>query len=333
MRAVTVSEPGGPDVLGWAEVPDPVCGPGRGARRRRRDRGEPRRPDAAAGLLPATEGRQRDPRAGVQRRHQRGRRGRRPAGRSATRCARCSPAAGTPSGSPSRPGSCCPAPAGVELATAAALPEVACTVWSNVFMLAGLRRGDSFLVHGGVQRHRHDGHPAGRPRRRARVHHGGHAGQARRLPGAGRRRGDQLPRRGLRRAGARTRPTARGSTSSSTTWARSTWPGTSTPSPWAAGWSSSACRAAPRPSWTSASCCAKRAAVHATALRSRPATGPGGKAEIVAAVRARRVARRRARRHPPDRRPAAADVPGRRGARASSRRASTSARSCCSPED
>src|ERR687886_195999 len=42
-----------------------------------------------------------------------------------------------------------PRPAGVELATAAALPEVVCTVWSNVFMLAGLRRGDVFLVHGG----------------------------------------------------------------------------------------------------------------------------------------------------------------------------------------
>jgi putative PIG3 family NAD(P)H quinone oxidoreductase len=42
-----------------------------------------------------------------------------------------------------------PRPAGVELATASALPEVTCTVWSNVFMLAGLRRGDSILVHGG----------------------------------------------------------------------------------------------------------------------------------------------------------------------------------------
>jgi NADPH:quinone reductase-like Zn-dependent oxidoreductase len=38
----------------------------------------------------------------------------------------------------------------VELATAAALPEVTCTVWSNVFMLAGLRAGDVFLVHGGA---------------------------------------------------------------------------------------------------------------------------------------------------------------------------------------
>jgi len=42
-----------------------------------------------------------------------------------------------------------PRPAGVELATAAALPEVVCTVWSNVFMLAGLRAGEVFLVHGG----------------------------------------------------------------------------------------------------------------------------------------------------------------------------------------
>src|SRR5438270_39565 len=28
MHAVTISEPGGPEVLGWGEVPDPVCGPG-----------------------------------------------------------------------------------------------------------------------------------------------------------------------------------------------------------------------------------------------------------------------------------------------------------------
>jgi putative PIG3 family NAD(P)H quinone oxidoreductase len=42
-----------------------------------------------------------------------------------------------------------PRPSGVELATAAALPEVVCTVWSNVFMLAGLRAGEVFLVHGG----------------------------------------------------------------------------------------------------------------------------------------------------------------------------------------
>jgi putative PIG3 family NAD(P)H quinone oxidoreductase len=43
-----------------------------------------------------------------------------------------------------------PVPAGVDLVSAAALPEVACTVWSNVFMLAGLRRGEVLLVHGGA---------------------------------------------------------------------------------------------------------------------------------------------------------------------------------------
>jgi putative PIG3 family NAD(P)H quinone oxidoreductase len=43
-----------------------------------------------------------------------------------------------------------PVPEGVDLVTAAALPEVACTVWSNVFMLAGLEAGERFLVHGGA---------------------------------------------------------------------------------------------------------------------------------------------------------------------------------------
>ncbi|HZG03248.1 MAG TPA: NAD(P)H-quinone oxidoreductase [Streptomyces sp.] len=33
---------------------------------------------------------------------------------------------------------------------AAALPEVTCTVWSNVFMIAGLRAGETLLVHGGA---------------------------------------------------------------------------------------------------------------------------------------------------------------------------------------
>jgi putative PIG3 family NAD(P)H quinone oxidoreductase len=42
-----------------------------------------------------------------------------------------------------------PVPRGVGLAEAAGLPEVACTVWSNVFMLARLAVGETFLVHGG----------------------------------------------------------------------------------------------------------------------------------------------------------------------------------------
>jgi putative PIG3 family NAD(P)H quinone oxidoreductase len=40
-------------------------------------------------------------------------------------------------------------PEGLDLHVAAALPEVACTVWSNVVMDAKLRAGQLFLVHGG----------------------------------------------------------------------------------------------------------------------------------------------------------------------------------------
>jgi putative PIG3 family NAD(P)H quinone oxidoreductase len=43
-----------------------------------------------------------------------------------------------------------PVPAGLPLEQAASLPEVACTVWSNVFMIAGLQPGEWFLVHGGA---------------------------------------------------------------------------------------------------------------------------------------------------------------------------------------
>ncbi|MEN3582723.1 NAD(P)H-quinone oxidoreductase [Streptomyces sp. ZYX-F-203] len=42
-----------------------------------------------------------------------------------------------------------PVPEGVTLARAAALPEVAATVWSNLFMVAHLRPGETVLVHGG----------------------------------------------------------------------------------------------------------------------------------------------------------------------------------------
>jgi putative PIG3 family NAD(P)H quinone oxidoreductase len=42
-----------------------------------------------------------------------------------------------------------PVPAGMSLAEAAALPEVACTVWSNVVDIARLHAGETLLVHGG----------------------------------------------------------------------------------------------------------------------------------------------------------------------------------------
>ena len=148
MRAVTLSGPGGPHVLGWGEVPDPVCGPGEVV------------VDVAATAVNRADLLQRE--------------GRYPPPRGASEilgleCSGvisdvgpdvegwsvgdevCALLAG--GGYAERvavpAGQLLPRPAGVELATAAALPEVTCTVWSNVFLLAGLRRGETFLVHGG----------------------------------------------------------------------------------------------------------------------------------------------------------------------------------------
>nr|GMD83142.1 quinone oxidoreductase PIG3 [Ipomoea batatas] len=42
-----------------------------------------------------------------------------------------------------------PVPSGVSLEDAASFPEVACTVWSTVFMMSRLSPGETFLIHGG----------------------------------------------------------------------------------------------------------------------------------------------------------------------------------------
>ena len=42
-----------------------------------------------------------------------------------------------------------PIPGNLSLIEAASLPEVACTVWSNVFMTANLKQGEWLLIHGG----------------------------------------------------------------------------------------------------------------------------------------------------------------------------------------
>lgn len=44
---------------------------------------------------------------------------------------------------------CLPVPKGLDLRQAACLPETFFTVWSNVFMRGGLKAGERFLVHGG----------------------------------------------------------------------------------------------------------------------------------------------------------------------------------------
>src|SRR3954449_13534771 len=148
MRAVTISEPGGPEVLGWGEAPDPVCGPGEvlvdvvaaavnRADLLQRQGHYPPPPGASevlglecSGVISAI-------------------------GDGVTGwsfgdevCALLS-GGGYAERVAVPAGQLLPKPAGVELATAAALPEVTCTVWSNVFMLAGLRAGEVFLVHGG----------------------------------------------------------------------------------------------------------------------------------------------------------------------------------------
>ena len=148
MRAVTISEPGSPDVLGWSEVPDPVCGPGevlvdvaatavnRADLMQRQGFYPP--PKGASEILGLEcSGVISEVGEGV-------------VGWSAGDevCALLS-GGGYAERVAVPAGQLLPRPAGVELATAAALPEVVCTVWSNVFMLAGLRRGESFLVHGG----------------------------------------------------------------------------------------------------------------------------------------------------------------------------------------
>lgn len=47
-------------------------------------------------------------------------------------------------------GSCLPAPANLSLEEAASLPETYFTVWANVFDDAGLKAGETLLVHGGA---------------------------------------------------------------------------------------------------------------------------------------------------------------------------------------
>src|SRR5918997_3819638 len=149
MRAVTLSGPGGPEVMAWTEVPDPVCGPGEVV------------VDVVATAVNRADLLQR---AGAYPP---------PPGASEILGLECSGVVSevgdgatdwsvgdevcallTGGGYAERvaapAGQLLPRPAGVELATAAALPEVTCTVWSNVFLLARLRHGERFLVHGGA---------------------------------------------------------------------------------------------------------------------------------------------------------------------------------------
>ena len=149
MHAVVITAPGGPEVLEWAEVPDPVAGPGEvvievaatavnRADLMQRQGFYPPPPGAPEWPGLECSGTVSSLGAGVD--------------VWAVGDEVCALLAG--GGYAERvvvpAGQVLPVPAGVDLVSAAALPEVACTVWSNVFMLAGLQPTETLLVHGGA---------------------------------------------------------------------------------------------------------------------------------------------------------------------------------------
>jgi len=149
MWAVTIPSPGGPEVLTWAQTPDPTA-------------------QRATVVVDVTA-------AGVNRADLLQRRGRYPPPRGATlipglECAGVISEVGpdvvgwavgdqvcallASGGYAQRVavpvGQLLPAPTALGLALAAAFPEAACTVWSTVFMAARLAAGETLLVHGGA---------------------------------------------------------------------------------------------------------------------------------------------------------------------------------------
>lgn len=149
MHAITIPEPGGPEALVWAEVPDPVAAEGevlievvasavnRADVLQRRGRYDP---PAGASPYPGLECSGRIVGIGT--------------GVSGWALGDevCALLAG--GGYAERvavpAGQVLPVPRGVDLAVAASLPEVTATVWSNVFLVAGLRPGETVLIHGGA---------------------------------------------------------------------------------------------------------------------------------------------------------------------------------------
>jgi putative PIG3 family NAD(P)H quinone oxidoreductase len=149
MRAVIITEPGGPEVLQWEEVPDPVPGPGEvlidvaAAGVNRADllqRQGLYPPPPGAPDYPGMEvsGRIESVGAGVT--------GWQPGDEV---CALM--AGGGYAEKVAVPaGQVLPVPAGLDLVQTAALPETTCTVYANLVQVAGLRDGETLLVHGGA---------------------------------------------------------------------------------------------------------------------------------------------------------------------------------------
>ncbi|WP_406494105.1 NAD(P)H-quinone oxidoreductase [Streptomyces sp. NBC_01604] len=148
MHAITIPEPGGPEALAWDEVPDPVPGEGEvlvevaASAVNRADilqRQGFYNPPPGASPYPGLEcsGRIAATGPGV-------------SGWSVGDEVCALLAGGGYAEQVVVPaGQLLPLPKGVDLKQAAALPEVVATVWSNVFMIAHLRPGETLLVHGG----------------------------------------------------------------------------------------------------------------------------------------------------------------------------------------
>ena len=148
MHAIVATSAGGPEVLAWQQVPDPVAGPGEvlvqvaAAAVNRADILQrqgfyPPPPGAPEWLGLECSGRVTALGEGV-------------TSLSIGDEVCCLLSGGGYAEQVAVPvGQAMPIPAGVDLITAAGLPEVACTVWSNLVMTAHLQRGDWLLVHGG----------------------------------------------------------------------------------------------------------------------------------------------------------------------------------------
>jgi putative PIG3 family NAD(P)H quinone oxidoreductase len=148
MHAVTIRKPGGPDVLAWTQVPDPEPGPGEvlidvaASAVNRADllqRAGHYDPPPGSPPYPGLECSGRISRLGT--------------GVTGWRvgdevCALL--AGGGYAEQVAVPaGQLLPIPRGVDLVDAAGLPEVACTVWSNLVDVARIRSNETLLVHGG----------------------------------------------------------------------------------------------------------------------------------------------------------------------------------------
>ncbi len=149
MYAITIREPGDPDVLEWTEVADPVAGEGEvvvdvaasavnRADLLQRQGHYPPPPGASEILGLECSGTIAEIGEGVE------------GWRIGDEV--CALLAGGGYGEKVAvpAGQLLPVPAEVELLAAAGLPEVACTVWANVVMHAGLTAGEVLLVHGGA---------------------------------------------------------------------------------------------------------------------------------------------------------------------------------------